>query len=216
MKVSINLATYNRKILLRNTLDSILRQTQDLKTKAGHEVEIVVIDDGSTDDTYEWVKHNYSFVVIETTGNQDYNATANVPYNRAAEISTGQVIIQQNAETFHWSLDTIDKLVAAVGKKKAVFPTCFNLPSNPFEVTQEVLDNLNNERTQATLMYCGIARKVAWFFCGVILKEDWDRLGGYGDIRPVDVNFAKLMEDDGFKFEWLEDTFTIHQSHNKG
>ena len=216
MKVSINLATYNRKILLRNTLDSIIRQTQDLKTKAGHEIEIILIDDGSKDDTVEYVKHNYPFVVLETTGHQDYNAASVIPYNRAAEISTGDVIIQGSAETFHWSLDTIDKIVAAIKKKKAVFPTCFNLASDPFTFTKENIDALNNERTQATIMYCGVARKVAWFFCGAIMKEDWDRLGGYDDSRPVDVSFAKKMLDDGFEFEWLYETFTIHQSHLKG
>ena len=44
MKVSINIATYNRKALLDRTLESIFGQNVK-------DIEVIVIDDGSTDGT---------------------------------------------------------------------------------------------------------------------------------------------------------------------
>jgi len=48
-KISVIIPTYNRAMLLRSAINSVLSQTYD-------DYEIIVIDDGSTDDTAEVVK----------------------------------------------------------------------------------------------------------------------------------------------------------------
>ena len=202
--VSINIATYNRKALLDRTLESIFRQNVK-------DIEVIVIDDGSTDDT-ESLKDKYP-IIYGQTGTNVYDARSTKPYNLAAEMSKGDIIIQQNAECYHWSDNVINRLVESVGDKHCAFATVFNL-ANPF-IDRESIDTYNQDHTVATIMYSGKARRVAWFFCGAILKKDWHLCGGYGDSAPVDVNFASRMEVEGFTHEWLDDVFVIHQTHAK-
>jgi glycosyltransferase involved in cell wall biosynthesis len=49
--VSIIIPTYNRKKLLMYTLDSILKQSISLDL-----IQVIVVDDGSSDDTAEMVR----------------------------------------------------------------------------------------------------------------------------------------------------------------
>lgn len=53
MDISVVVCTYNRKELLQNALDSIIRQ----ETNKKFTFEIVIVDDGSTDGTENVIKH---------------------------------------------------------------------------------------------------------------------------------------------------------------
>ncbi|MBK8382692.1 MAG: glycosyltransferase family 2 protein [Ignavibacteria bacterium] len=64
--ISVIIPTYNRAQLLRLTIESILLQTAE-------EIEILIIDDGSTDDTEKVVKEfkhdNIKYFKLSNTGN---------------------------------------------------------------------------------------------------------------------------------------------------
>lgn len=51
-KISVIIPTYNRKHLLAKTIESIIHQS--FKS-----IEIIIVDDHSTDGTYEWLEKNY-------------------------------------------------------------------------------------------------------------------------------------------------------------
>lgn len=51
--LSVIIPTYNSKKWINRTLDSLINQSLDI------DYEIIVIDDGSTDGTYEYIKKNY-------------------------------------------------------------------------------------------------------------------------------------------------------------
>lgn len=55
MRISVIIPTYNRAHLLRRALGSIVAQTVDVD-------EIIVVDDGSTDDTRQMLEESYPFV----------------------------------------------------------------------------------------------------------------------------------------------------------
>ena len=64
MEIACIIPTYNRKHLLQRAIDSVYNQTYPCN-------EIIVVDDGSTDGTAEWVQKTYpkiSFLFQENRG----------------------------------------------------------------------------------------------------------------------------------------------------
>ena len=57
MKISVVIPTYNRKHTLSRALDSVLAQSYQ-------PFEIIVIDDGSTDGTFDWIKSKYPSIKL--------------------------------------------------------------------------------------------------------------------------------------------------------
>lgn len=81
MRVSVIIPTYNRSKLLIAAVDSVLAQTyQDL--------EVIIVDDGSTDDTEQQIRR-YSDKVIYI---KQRNAGVNVARNHAISISNSEYI----------------------------------------------------------------------------------------------------------------------------
>jgi glycosyltransferase involved in cell wall biosynthesis len=89
MKASIIITTKNRKDELRIAVASALRQTGD--------VEIIVIDDGSTDGTAEMVRQEFSLVRLERS---EVSRGLVEQRNRGAMLASGDIIfsIDDDAE----------------------------------------------------------------------------------------------------------------------
>lgn len=83
MLVSVIIPTYNRALTLRQALLSVVRQTF-------HDREIIIIDDGSTDDSYSQVSdivRKYNFIHYERTEN---NLGVSSARNRGVLLSKGK------------------------------------------------------------------------------------------------------------------------------
>jgi glycosyltransferase involved in cell wall biosynthesis len=80
--VSVIIATYNRGSKIGRTLDSALAQT----TPAS---QIVVVDDGSTDDTASWIQAHYPQVSLLSFP----NGGTSLARNRGAAAATGQILV---------------------------------------------------------------------------------------------------------------------------
>lgn len=65
-KVSVLISTYNKEKFISTTLDSVLKQTMNMK-----DFEVIVVDDCSTDQTFDIVGQkiegfaNYKFVQLD-------------------------------------------------------------------------------------------------------------------------------------------------------
>jgi glycosyltransferase involved in cell wall biosynthesis len=81
MSVSVIIPTYNRAELVQETIDSVLRQTYK-------DYEIIVIDDGSTDDTEHKLKRYGNDINYIKQNNKGLNAAR----NRALDIASGEYI----------------------------------------------------------------------------------------------------------------------------
>ena len=126
--VSINIATRNRNPLLKHTLDSIFRQ-KEASPKMLADLEVIVVDQGSTDGTEEMIKEIFPEVIYEYIDEPNYGSPW-LPYNVAMDLTTKEVIIQQNAECFHRSETVIKDLEAEVQHKHVVFATVLNIEVN--------------------------------------------------------------------------------------
>ena len=90
MQVSIIIVNYNTKAFLYDCLKSIYEHT------SGIEYEIIVSDNGSTDDSLQMISESFPSVkIIDNKKNLGFGA-AN---NRALDIALGKYIFYLNSDT---------------------------------------------------------------------------------------------------------------------
>jgi glycosyltransferase involved in cell wall biosynthesis len=83
--VSVIIPTYNRRKWLGQCLDSVLRQTYQ-------NVETIVVDDYSTDDTVDWLKSQTKYDKIKLRV-QEKNGGASIARNTGIDLAEGDLII---------------------------------------------------------------------------------------------------------------------------
>ncbi len=76
MKVSAIIPTYNRRHTVARAIDSVLQQSSPVD-------EIIVIDDGSSDGTAEFIELNYPSVTLLRQANQGVSAARNAGIKQA-------------------------------------------------------------------------------------------------------------------------------------
>ena len=68
--ISVVIPTYNRKSFLQNAIDSVLTQTYQ-------NIELIIIDDGSSDKTIEYLNKKYPRIKIFKQSNKGVSAARN-------------------------------------------------------------------------------------------------------------------------------------------
>jgi glycosyltransferase involved in cell wall biosynthesis len=106
MKVSVVLPTYNRGYIIRDALESALAQSHA-------DLEILVVDDGSTDNTREIVEQLKSekirFILHER------NRGCSAAYNTGIAAATGQLIAFLDSDDL-WKSNYLETLVSFLGR----------------------------------------------------------------------------------------------------
>ena len=139
MDLSIIIPVYNKSKLINRCLDSIFKQTTI------HSYEVVLVDDGSTDDSVERIK-------ARTEGNiilyEQQNAGPSVARNKGVELSHGKYCAYLDADDY-WGDGFIEKTVSFLEEHddcvavnvaqrhltlsgEHVAPVCYNEYSKPF------------------------------------------------------------------------------------
>ena len=114
LRFSVLVPTYNRKDLLRQTIDSVLSQTF-----SSH--ELIVIDDGSTDGTLlELESYGQRIRVISQT-NQGPEAAR----RQAARVARGEYLVLLDSDDIlmPWTLATYDRLIQEFNQPGVVIGT---------------------------------------------------------------------------------------------
>ena len=159
-RVSVVIPTYNRAHLLRRAVDSVLNQTFN-------NIEIIVVDDGSTDNTKDFINKRYGGLI---TYIYQENKGAPAARNRGFEHSSGDFITFLDSDDYflpeniekkvniledHHDVGWIFSDFFQATDDKRDFKKC-TLPrrlSNKLKSTTEVFDHL--------LIHGGFARTIA-------------------------------------------------------
>jgi glycosyltransferase involved in cell wall biosynthesis len=109
--VSLVIATYNRGAKITRTLDSVARQSLP-------PAEVLVVDDGSTDGTGEWVRSHYPRVRVVRRANGGTSAARNTGAEAAAQpvlmfLDHDDELLPQAVETLVRLLDVFPEAHAA-------------------------------------------------------------------------------------------------------
>ncbi|EMA45045.1 Glycosyltransferase, family 2 [Halococcus morrhuae DSM 1307] len=102
--VSAILPTYNRADYVSGAIDTVLKQSHD-------EIEVVVVDDGSTDDTTERLAAYEDDDRVRVRHNEE-NRGISASMNRAAELADGEFVCVLNDDD-RWHEEKVEKQLAA-------------------------------------------------------------------------------------------------------
>ena len=102
MNISVVIPSYNRKEFLKRSIDSVINQTKK-------PLEIIVVDDGSTDGTETMIKSDYDFVKFIKQKNKGVSAARNI----GIEVSIGEWICFLDSDD-EWKKDKLEKQINAM------------------------------------------------------------------------------------------------------
>lgn len=114
MKISIIVATYNSVSSIRDTLESILRQ--------GYlDVEVIVVDGGSKDDTMEIVKEYEERFEGRLKWISEPDRGLYDAMNKGLAMATGDVVGILNSDDFYTSDDVLERVAREIEGVDAVY-----------------------------------------------------------------------------------------------
>ena len=102
MNISVVIPSYNRKEFLKRSIDSVINQTKK-------PLEIIVVDDGSTDGTEAMIKSDYDFVKFIKQKNKGVSAARNI----GIKVSIGEWICFLDSDD-EWKKDKLEKQINAM------------------------------------------------------------------------------------------------------
>lgn len=197
-EVSICMCSHNRSRLLRNTLESIHAQPCE-------NVEVIICEDGDDGGWTRGVCEEFGARYFQRWDRPDHPySNPAIPWNIAIRQAQGDILILQNPECRHDSLDVIEKLAAPHREQNhlAVFATVMAL--NPAGAPWQ--------------WYCHPTHNARpFFFCGSIRREVVFRIRGFEEdfeFYGYDDNyFAICMAFSGITPVFRDDVPVQHQWH---
>lgn len=169
--ISVIIPTYNRDKTILKSINSVLNQTYS-------DIEVIVVDDGSTDNTKKTVNSikdkRLKYIYQKNQG-------ACVARNRGIEEARGEYIAFHDSDD-EWKNNKLEVQIKFLNEKKADFVSCGmkrNTKSNlknvslDYEINLENLLKYNVMSTQTMLMKKEVCQKVK-FDKSFKRLQDWD------------------------------------------
>ncbi|WP_336820139.1 glycosyltransferase [Bacillus subtilis] len=212
MKTSIIILTYNQLVLTKQCLKSIWKHTNS------DCIEIIVVDNGSSDGTCDYLKHLSSIKVIFNKTNKGFAKAC----NQGLEVATGDNILFLNNDTVVTSqwLEPMIKLLYQDDKIGMVGPVS-NYVSGPQQISVDYtsLEEIEHFSQRHGMEHRGKSRAVLRLvgFCLLVKKEVLDKIGGFderfegGSFEDDDLCLRALQE--GYQLKIALDSFVHHQGH---
>jgi glycosyltransferase involved in cell wall biosynthesis len=224
-KVSVVMAYYNRKSLLLKTLESIQEYTDH------DDFEIVIVDDASREEErLEDIVDTFDLDILLHRISPEEKTHLNpcVPYNKGFSLATGEVIVIQNPECFHYG----DVISAASKMQEGEYLSyhCYSLDKKDTALIQEIKFKKGEELPivlhQKPMSFDGdsgyyvhkVFRPDAMHFCTAITRDDLDKLGGFDERFAYgyafdDREFFDRIRRLGLNIIHVEHPMSFHQNH---
>lgn len=196
-KVSVIIPTYNVERYIQECIKSIQEQTYD-------NIEIVVVDDCSTDKTYEILKNIEEKDRRLKVFKNDKNMKICYTLNRALKNSTGEYIVRMDGDDIS-SSDRIEKQLRYLIDNQdidLVGVATINIDEDGNEISRtsysedfETLKKISNYASPVLHIW-------------MTKREVYEKLGGYREIPYVeDYDFLLRMITEGYKFANIPNYF---------
>lgn len=234
MRASIVIATRNRAKQLRLALSSIAARNY-----AG--VEIVVVDDGSTDDTGEVIRGASEWLPLKSirlSRGGGYRRNPSRALNVGHQAANGDIIIEQGGEVCHLT-DCVMPLLKICRPGVVALARVYCGTSEEMQLVKQDLDAGEHELPpdywpdkcetrgekmrgprigeRHILLYCGAGRPAPFLFCGAIHQVDFRAAGGQNETLSDrnDEDLANRLQARGVKFCFVGKAVAFHLRHGK-
>ncbi len=210
MRISVIIATYNRKDELRELLQSLEDQTLPKE-----DFEIVVVDDGSSDGTQEWLQEYRRESSMQIHLVQQQNAGPATARNRGMREATADFFVFIDSDCIAppaW----LERIHHAVNAEKL---DAFGGPDEAREDFPPLLKAISYSMT-SFLSTGGLRGKTGVklakyyprsFNMGV-KKKIYEEIGGFSNLRfGEDIEFSGRIINSGARVEFLEDAYVYHK-----
>lgn len=209
LDVSVIIPTYNRKKMLRETLDSLAQQTFPFAR-----FEVIVVDDGSTDGTEEIAKAEFPFQLHYLRQKNQGDAVAR---NTGVGESQAEILVSLDDDMILEN-DYLEALVAAIEEgDKIVASGTWHLwlsQANPLLDPARFQRLSSNGATDQELRFSKIST------CSMAVgRKDFVSLGGLQDLgfpgssMWSDVDFAYRAYLDGYRFLQVRKVVAWHRDY---
>ncbi len=169
MKYSIIIPTLNEEKLLPNLLD----QLHQVKSKLEDDLEIIISDGGSTDNTLNIAKKYTDKIVYKKSADENIA----IGRNKGAELATGDILIFFDADVQIGNPEKFFETIESTFKKNYLAMTCSVdiLPGQKSFSDKLFMCFYNSYFHFLNLIGIGMGRGE----CQIIRKEVFDKLNGY-------------------------------------
>jgi glycosyltransferase involved in cell wall biosynthesis len=202
--VSVVIPTYNQAAYVREAVDSALSQ-QDVR------VELIVVDDGSTDDTAELLASYGDRIVFVRQSNQGTAAAR----NRGMQLATAEYVAFQDADDYFLP-GALTRLAAVLESRAdlgAVQGGLMFVDRNGRELR---VDEPWRDAPVFDLETCVFNKPV--YLQAMLVRKSWvERVGGFDGAHPVsaDVDFLIRLVAEGCAVEWVRSPLACYRRHDE-
>jgi glycosyltransferase involved in cell wall biosynthesis len=236
MKISICIATLNRRNLLLRTLNSIEYNNKGKK----RDLEIIIVEDSSrSEERIDDVVNNYSFPVLYLPVTEEFKQGAwscpVIPFNLAFNFATGDIVIIQNAENLHVG-DIVGYVLENMRKSTYLSFGCYSMnEKDTVNLHKKIKRNYSGENIKKAVgEFKGFVKPwtdgdTCWYnhsiyrpgfnyFCCAMPRKDLEELNGFDEryahgFAYDDCELLIRIARKPMIQKHVDDPFVIHQFH---
>lgn len=236
------MATRSLMIATRNRADQLALGLASIKAQDYADLDAVIVDDGSTDDTTRVVTDHRDWLrVCQVHGSHSYRANPSYVLNRGHDAAAGEIHLEQGGEVCHVTR-CADLLANACRLGLVTLATVYNGDVQDYEAVRTAVlngsyafdDDLEVGAPLETCgdripiptidicgrkiqLYSGRLRPAPFLFLGAVHRDDRIAVGGYDERIAAgnDEDFANRLLARGVRFRFVAQAVAFHLRHSK-